>query len=105
MNLWPVMVLAGLATFAIRLSFILLIGVHKPPELVQRALRFVPPAVLTAIFVPELFLPGGQLDVSLGNARLVAGVLAILVAWRTRNIFLTILVGMGVLWLLQFGFF
>jgi branched-subunit amino acid transport protein len=43
--------------------------------------------------------------VSLGNARLVAGVLAILVAWRTRNIFLTILVGMGVLWLLQFGFF
>jgi len=104
MNLWPVMILAGLATYAIRLSFILLIGVRRPPELAQRALRFVPPAVLTAIFVPELLLSRGQLDMSLGNARLVAGTIAIVIAWKTRNIFLTILVGMGVLWLLEFGF-
>jgi branched-subunit amino acid transport protein len=104
MNLWLVMLLAGLATYAIRLSFILLIGVRKPPELAERALRFVPPAVLTAIFVPELLLPESQLDVSLGNARLIAGAIAIVVAWRTRNIFLTILVGMGALWLLDFGF-
>src|SRR5512139_1318821 len=100
MNLWPVMLLAGLATYAIRLSFILLIGVRKPPEMAQRALRFVPPAVLTAIFVPEMVLPRGQIDLSLGNTRLVAGAIAIIVAWRTKNVFLTILVGMGVLWLL-----
>jgi branched-subunit amino acid transport protein len=57
--------------------------------------------VLTAIFFPELFLPGGKFDVSLGNARLLAGALAALVAWRTRNIVLTILVGMGALLLIQ----
>jgi len=31
----------------------------------------------------------------------VAGALAILVAWRTRNVFLTVGVGMAGLWLLQ----
>ena len=104
MNLWPVMLAAGLVTYVTRLSFILLIGVRKPPELVAQGLRFVPPAVLTAIFVPEMLLPDRQLDLSLGNTRLIAGAIAIIVAWRTKNIFLTILVGMGVLWLLEFVF-
>ncbi|MBF8282806.1 MAG: Branched-chain amino acid transport, partial [Anaerolineales bacterium] len=45
--------------------------------------------------------PRGALDLSLGNARLLAGGLAMLVAWRTKNVLLTIAVGMGALWILQ----
>ena len=67
----------------------------------RQALRFVPPAVLTAIIFPELLMPSGQLDLSLGNARLFAGAAAVLVAWRTRNAVLTIVIGMLVLWVLQ----
>jgi len=101
MTIWMILVAAGLLTYAIRLSFILLWGKIDVPTWLVRALRFVPSAVLTAIVVPELILPGGYLDVSPGNPRLIAGVLAILVAWRTRNIAFTILVGMGSLILLQ----
>ena len=101
MNLWLVMLLAGLATYATRLSFILLVGHRQIPLLLKRALRFVPLAVLPAIIMPELFMPGGNLDISLGNARFFAGLLAAVVAWRTRNIMLTILVGMIALWVLQ----
>jgi branched-subunit amino acid transport protein len=102
MKLWLIFLAAGLLTYAMRLSFILLWGKIDVPVWLQRALRFVPPAVLTAIFFPELFMPGGTLDLSPGNARLIAGILAALVAWRTRNIVLTILVGMGVLLLIQY---
>ncbi len=101
MRLWLVFLAAGLLTYAMRLSFILLWGKIDVPMWLQRALRFVPPAVLTAIFFPELFMPGGTLDLTPGNARLIAGTLAALVAWRTRNIVLTILVGMGALLLIQ----
>lgn len=101
MNIWLTMLLGGLLTFAMRLSFILTIGRVEPPPLVRRALRYVPPAVLTAIIFPELFMPGGALDISLGNARLIAGILAALVAWRTRNVVLTILAGMAALLGLQ----
>ena len=104
MTLWSIFLAAGLLTYAMRLSFILLWGKIDVPVWLQRALRFVPPSVLTAIFIPELFLPGGRLDFSFGNARLIAGTLAALVAWRTRNIALTILVGMVALLLIQYVF-
>jgi branched-subunit amino acid transport protein len=71
------------------------------PDLIQRALKFVPPAVFTAVFLPELFLNDGILNFSLGNTRLLSGLLAILVAWRTKNVTLTIVVGMLTLWILQ----
>ncbi|UCH59406.1 MAG: AzlD domain-containing protein [Anaerolineales bacterium] len=99
--LWLTMLVAGLLTYAIRLSFIQLFTRIEISQPVRRALRYVPPAVLTAILFPELLLPAGQLDLSAGNSRLLAGLVASMVAWRTKNAFLTILVGMLVLLLLQ----
>jgi branched-subunit amino acid transport protein len=79
----------------------MLYGRFNFPEGLQRALRFVPPAVFTAIFLPELFWPNGDIDLGLGNERLLAGLLAIIVAWRTKNVIITIVVGMIALWILQ----
>ncbi len=101
MSLWLTMLFAGLVTYLIRLSFILIVGQRPVPPLLRRALRLVPPAVLTAIIFPEVFMPSGQLDISFGNARLLAGLVAILVAWRTKNAVLTIIIGMLVVWGLQ----
>ena len=104
MNIWLVMFIIGVTTFLTRLSFIVLQDKWQMPDIVTRALRYVPTAVLTAIIVPELLLTSGSLDVSFGNARLIAGMLAGVVAWRTKNVFLTILVGMLALWLVQMWF-
>jgi len=101
MNIWLVMLLGGLITFAIRFSFIYLFGKFEIPETIRRALHYVPPAVLSAIFFPELFLPNGTWDVSLGNTRLLAGLVAILVAWFSRNTLVTIVAGMIALFLLK----
>jgi branched-subunit amino acid transport protein len=98
---WPALVAAGLVTYLTRLSFIALLGRFELPPLAARALRFVPPAVLSAIILPELVLKGGELDLGWHNARLLAGAVAALVAWRTRNVLLTIAVGMAALWGLQ----
>lgn len=100
--LWLTILAIGVLTFGIRLSFIALTDRIALPPFALRVLRFVPVAVLTAIIVPELVLPSGTLDLSLNNARLIAGALAVVVAWRTRNIALTLVVGMVALWLLQF---
>lgn len=99
-EIWVIMLTVGMLTFATRLSFIVLLERWQPPPLLKRALRFVPVSVLTAIITPELVMPSGALDLSLGNARLLAGLVAILVAWKTRNIVWTIVAGMGALLLL-----
>jgi len=101
MNIWLVMAGAGLITYLTRLSFILLFERLEIPVVVRRALRFVPPAVLTAIIFPDLLVYSGQLDLSFHNLRFWAGMLAAIIAWRTKNVVLTILVGMAALLTLQ----
>jgi len=101
MNIWILMILAGLATFATRLSMILLLERLTMPDWFRRALRFVPVAVLSAIILPELVARNDVLDLSLRNPQILSGAVAILVAWRTRNVLLTILAGMAALLILQ----
>jgi len=102
MNIWLVMFLGGLVTFGMRFSLIYLFGRFQVPETMRKALHYVPPAVLSAIIFPELFLREGVLDISLDNVRLLAGLAAVLVAWFSRNILITIIAGMLVLLLLRF---
>ena len=99
--LWLTIFGAGAVTFALRLSFIALLGRKRIPPTLGRALRFVPAAVLTAVVVPLLFYENGALEVSLGNERLLAGLVAALIAWRTKSVLFTLGGGMATLWTLQ----
>ena len=102
MTLWLMLLVIGAITYAIRLSCIGLLGQRDMPALLLKALRFVPIAVLPAIILPQLFLRNNTLALSLHNPRWIAGILAGVVAWRTRNVLLTIAVGMIALWILEF---
>lgn len=96
-----VLLVVGMAvvTFLVRYPIMALVGRIPLPERVFDALRYVPPAVLAAIIVPEVVMPGGQpVFISLENARLVAAIVTALVAWRTKNLLLTIVLGMLALW-------
>ena len=101
MNIWLIMLLGGLITFGMRFSLIYLFGRFEVPVTMRRALHYVPPAVLSAIIFPELFLRNGVLDISTSNIRLLAGLVAVLVAWYSKNTLLTIVVGMLALFLLR----
>ena len=101
MNIWAALIAGGALTYLTRLSFIFLFGIIDPPEVVKRALRFVPPAVLSAIVFQELLIRDGAVFLSLGNARLLAGMAAILVGVRSKNSLLVIATGMIVLLILN----
>lgn len=89
----------ALVTFAIRYPVLALVGKIPLPERMLQALRYVPPAVLAAIIVPAVLIPEGTaLAITPQNARLAAALAAIIVAWRTKNLLLTIIVGMAALW-------
>ena len=97
---WATLLLAGAGTYALRASF--LAFAHRLvdlPPLVLRVLRQIPPAVLAALTLPALLRPEGSLD--LWQPELLAGAVAAVVSWTTRNIALTLVVGMGVLVLVR----
>lgn len=85
-------------TLCLRLSFILLLDRLTVPAWFRRALRFVPAAVLSALIWPAVLGGGSQLHLSWGNERLLAGIVAAVVAGWSRNPLLTLSVGMGTLW-------
>jgi branched-subunit amino acid transport protein len=101
-NIWLVMLFGGLLTFGMRFSLIYLFGRLQIPETMRKALHYVPPAVLSAIIFPELFLHDGQLNLAPDNYRLLAGLVAVLVAWFSKNTLITIITGMIALFLFQF---
>jgi branched-subunit amino acid transport protein len=94
---WAAIVAVGLGTFGLRFSFLYLEGrTGGIPPAAERALRFVPPAVLAALVLPAVVVSDGSVAL-VGNDRLVAGVAAALVAWRTEDILATIAAGVGAL--------
>ena len=104
MNIWVIIFVVGLTTYLIRWSFIGVLGRIGVPAYIERPLRFVAPAVLAAIAIPELVAPAGTIDIGFANLRLVAGLIAVAVAWKTRAMGPTIVAGMLSLWLLDWLF-
>jgi branched-subunit amino acid transport protein len=103
MSVWLVILGVSASTFLLRASFIVFADPHKFPRRFRQALAFVPPAVLAAIVAPGLLLPDGVFDLTLDNPRWIAGLVAIAVGARTRNVLAAIATGMVTLWLLQWA--
>jgi branched-subunit amino acid transport protein len=93
---WLLILSMAAVTFATRFPALAIVGRLPLPNAALRALRYVPPAVLTAIIIPDVLLPGGTLTLSLSSSPLVAAVACALTAWFSRNLLLTITIGMGV---------
>ncbi|MFA9516468.1 AzlD domain-containing protein [Halopenitus sp. H-Gu1] len=102
-TIWVTIFVIGIATYGLRLSFIHLFGrIDDVPPKLERTLRYVPAAVLAALVVPQLVSIESTVQATLLDARLIAGVVASAVAWRTENVLATIAAGMGMLWLARF---
>jgi len=97
---WLLFLALAAGTFALRFSFIYLFGRMDMPDWLRRALRFAPASVLAALVFPALTFPNGAFDLSLKNVHLLAGFGGALVAWRTKNVLWTIIVGMVLFWVL-----
>lgn len=103
MTTWIAIACVSAVVFLLRASFILFADPHGFPPLFRRALAFVPAAVLAAIVAPGLLLSAEGVDVSPGNPRWIAGLVAIAAAAITRHPLAAIAIGMPSLWLLQWA--
>ncbi|HZJ48670.1 MAG TPA: AzlD domain-containing protein [Acidimicrobiia bacterium] len=92
----------GFGTYLLRLSFVAAVGHRTMPDWAMVPLRFVAPAVLAALVAPAVLLRDGTFDVGpASNPRAIAALIAILIAWKTKNVAAVIVAGMAVVWLFQ----
>ncbi|HXZ55192.1 MAG TPA: AzlD domain-containing protein [Burkholderiales bacterium] len=98
---WALIAGAALVAFLSRAIFVLPGSHLRLPATAERVLRYAPAAALMAIIVPDLASSHAALSISIGNPRLVAGLVAFTLAAATRSILATIAGGMTVLLLLR----
>lgn len=85
----------ALVTFLIRYPLLAISSRIELPSQLIEALKYLPPAILTAIVVPAVLIPAGnEISLSYTNARLVGAIAAMLVSWQTKNLLATIIGGM-----------
>ena len=100
---WLLIIVLAIGTWSMRAWPIILHGHVPHPPWLERVLKHVPVAALTALVIPgALYVHEGS-AYSFAPARTLAAVAALLAAWRTRNVLATLAVGMGTLWLAQWA--
>jgi branched-subunit amino acid transport protein len=100
-SFWVVIGIIGLGTLAMRIVPMLAHGRIETPPTLQRLLRHVPAATLAALAIPGSVWLKADGAYTVSPERVVALVVASVVAFRTKSVFLTIAVGMVALWILQ----
>lgn len=97
MTMREFMLIAGMAavTFGIRYFLFALADRIRMAPWIEASLKFIPPAVLTAITLPAILLPRGEWHLSLSNPYLVSAFVTTAAGILTRNLLATIAVGLG----------
>ena len=91
--------LLAAGTLLMRSSLVALLAGVTIPAYVAEALKLVAPAVMAGLLAQTLVLDGAAFRVT--PSWYLAAVVAAFVAWRTRSIGLTLVIGMIAVWLLE----
>ncbi len=102
MNEYTLIAGMAIATFLTRYPIMVLVSRIELSANLKSALKYVPTAVLSAIIFPLIFLENGELSFGMNNAFLMAAIISAIISWRTRNLLLTILIGMLSFWVFRF---
>lgn len=65
------------------------------PSLLRRWLDYIPVAVMAALVGPDIFFYEGRFDLSFSNLFLLVSIPTFLVAWLSKNYFVTIAFGIA----------
>jgi len=102
MNIVLMILGMALINLAIRWPVYLFANHFRFPPLIERALAFVPVAVLTAIVVPAVLYPKNDaLALTWHNPALMAALVTAVVGYVSKNLFATIGIGMATFLLLR----
>lgn len=99
-----IVILGGLGTYLIRVSFLFVLGNRMVSPVVGTVLRYIPPAAFAALVFPAILRPEGVLEIGIDNLRLLAALIALAIGLATRNVTWVLVSGMVSLWTLTFVF-
>lgn len=100
MNVWLVILVAGLGSYLFRISMVLLADRVTMPERLERASTFVAPAAFAALAAGGIAANTSDVHIAGWTPPLAAVVVAVIAVRRTGRPYTALLAGMPALWVL-----
>ncbi len=94
MNEWMMISAMSVLTFTPRYLPFVIAGKVKIPTMLERALTFVPIAVLSSIITQSSLFSEGEMALNLANHHLIAAMAAFVSALISKRLFLIVIVGL-----------
>jgi branched-subunit amino acid transport protein len=95
-TLWTVIILLGLGSFALRFSFLGLVGDRPMPAWLVRCLRYTAVAILPAMIAPIIAF-SNTAGTGPDPSRLAAALVTLVVGATTKNVILALFMGASTL--------
>jgi branched-subunit amino acid transport protein len=99
-NIWLIIIGVSIVSLSPRILPVALLSRFEFPAIIKEWLSFVAPAVLGGLTVISVFAPDGIIDISINNKYIWAFLPTVITAVKTKNLFLTLLVGIAAMALL-----
>lgn len=103
MIFWTSILIVGfITTFLFRGSFIIFTPAKRFPKIVEEFLDYIPIAAMFAIAATHILFienPGG---LNIAPDKIIAGIIAFMTGWLSKNLFATLAAGMIGLWAIKY---
>lgn len=96
-EIWLIIAVMAVGTYAIRLSFLGLLGGRRMPEWVLRHLRYTPVAVIPGLVAPLVIWPAAT-DGAMEPARMTAALVTLSVGYLSKSVLWAIGAGAATLY-------
>lgn len=104
-SIWALVLAVGLScllTLVLKTGPVTLLKGGDFPPLLRRWLDYIPVAVMAALVGPDIFFYNGHFDFSFSNLFLLVSIPTLLVAWLSKNYFVTIAFGIALVILARY---
>lgn len=91
----------SIVTYFPRALPIIVLSKIQTPQWFMRWLRYIPIAVLSALLVPQILISEDMVNISINNKNLIAAIPCFIIAYKTKNLFITVLTGIITMLLLN----
>ena len=99
---WFTIIIAGILTYFMRMTMIVLIDRDMLGDKVKAVLEYVPSAVFPAIIFPAIFINDYGVFVEMNDPKIFGAIIAVIVGYFSKNIIATIISGLISYWFLIF---
>ena len=101
---WFTIIIAGILTYFMRMTMIVLIDRDMLGDKVKAVLEYVPSAVFPAIIFPAIFINDYGTYIEMNDPKIFGALVAIIVGYLSKNVIATIFSGLLSYWIIIFVF-